>query len=64
MRQIKRNPQEFDCERCGNPLMKSRIKDGVKCRWCGYINVVGKFEGKGRRSGNGYSDNARGKKDN
>lgn len=52
MKQIKRNPQEFDCECCGNPIYKSRVRDDVKCCWCGYINNVGKFVGGRKRKKN------------
>lgn len=52
MKMKKRNPQEFDCEQCGNPLLKSRARDSVKCRYCGHINIVGKFVGgKGKKNG-------------
>lgn len=30
----KRNPNEFDCPSCGNPLMKSRSKNTIRCVWC------------------------------
>lgn len=30
----KRNPNEFDCPSCGNPLMKSRSKNTIRCIWC------------------------------
>lgn len=51
MKQIKRNPLAFDCECCGNQIYKSRIHDAVKCCYCGYINHVGKYEGRRKRFG-------------
>lgn len=45
MERNNRNPQECDCEQCGNPIYKSRARDEVKCCWCGYINRVGKYVG-------------------
>ena len=38
MKKKKINPQEFDCGCCGNQIYKSRLRDEVKCCYCGYIN--------------------------
>lgn len=45
MKKKKINPQEFDCGCCGNQIYKSRLRDEVKCCYCGYINHVGKYTG-------------------
>lgn len=37
MKKKKINPQEFDCGCCGNQIYKSRLRDEVKCCYCGYI---------------------------
>lgn len=50
MKKKKINPQEFDCGCCGNQICKSRLRDEVKCCYCGYINHVGKYV---RRKRNG-----------
>ena len=43
MKKNKVNPKEFDCQRCGNQIFKSRLRDDVKCCFCGYVNHVGKY---------------------
>lgn len=45
-RNKKRPPHEFDCEQCGNPLYKSRVKDSIRCCYCGYVNEVGRYRGR------------------
>lgn len=51
MKKKKINPQEFDCGCCGNQIYKSRLRDEVKCCYCGYINHVGKYAGRRKRLG-------------
>lgn len=51
MKKKKINPQEFDCGCCGNQIYKSRLRDEVKCCYCGYINHVGKYTGRRKRLG-------------
>lgn len=51
MKKKKINPQEFDCGCCGNQIHKSRLRDEVKCCYCGYINHVGKYTGRRKRLG-------------
>lgn len=45
------NPKAFDCECCGNQIYKSSLHDAVKCCYCGYINHVGKYEGRRKKRG-------------
>ena len=49
--QTKKNPKQFDCEQCGNQLFKSRLRDDVRCCYCGYINRIGKFKGGSKEHG-------------
>ena len=50
MKKNKVNPKEFDCQRCGNQIYKSRLCVDVKWCFCGYVNHVGKYV---RRKRNG-----------
>lgn len=38
----KKNPFEFDCPCCGNPLNKHRNKNVIRCIWCrSYVDYNG-----------------------
>ena len=45
----KKNPYEFECTQCGNPLIKKKNADFQKCYWCGYQNDLQQiFRGKAK----------------
>lgn len=53
IRPPKRNPYEYQCTQCGNPLIKKKYATFQKCFWCGYNNDLQMIFPRGRKERNG-----------